>query len=156
MNIMNAEKNTLPRQLHIAMIYIKLLKHSIHNTIHPRTFCKVWVFWEGHKIWKKSSAYFWQERRVLKIELEMDTNWKINTLFSKIYKLRKLRNLSFWQNERREKPDISHPDFFYNFVQNSLKKLFPFIFYFFIWVSSKPSGKPGPLQKIKNIEFWVS
>jgi len=32
----------------------------------------------------------------------------INTLSSKIYKLRKLRNLSFWQNERREKPNISH------------------------------------------------
>ena len=26
---------------------------------------KVWVFWEGHKIWRKSSSYFWQERRVL-------------------------------------------------------------------------------------------
>ena len=26
---------------------------------------KVWVFSEGHKIWKKSSSYFWQERRVL-------------------------------------------------------------------------------------------
>jgi hypothetical protein len=26
---------------------------------------KVWVFWEGHKIWKKSLLYFWQERRVL-------------------------------------------------------------------------------------------
>ena len=23
-------------------------------------YCKVWVFWEGHKIWKKSSSYFWQ------------------------------------------------------------------------------------------------
>ena len=28
-------------------------------------FLKVWVFWESHKIWKKSSSYFWQERRVL-------------------------------------------------------------------------------------------
>ena len=26
---------------------------------------KVWVFWEGHKIWKNSSSYFWQECRVL-------------------------------------------------------------------------------------------
>ena len=26
---------------------------------------KVWVFWEGYKIWKKSLSYFWQERRVL-------------------------------------------------------------------------------------------
>ena len=26
---------------------------------------KVWVFWEGYKIWKKSSLYFWQEWRVL-------------------------------------------------------------------------------------------
>ena len=26
---------------------------------------KVWVFWEGHKIWKKSSSCFWQERCVL-------------------------------------------------------------------------------------------
>ena len=26
---------------------------------------KVWVFWEGHKIWKKSSLLFWQEHRVL-------------------------------------------------------------------------------------------
>ena len=26
---------------------------------------KVWVFWEGHKIWKQSLSYFWQERRVL-------------------------------------------------------------------------------------------
>ena len=34
--------------------------------------------------------------------------WMINTLSSIIYKLRKLRNLSFWQNERRQKPDISH------------------------------------------------
>ena len=33
---------------------------------------------------------------------------KWNTLSSKVYKLRKLRGLSFWQNERREKPDISH------------------------------------------------
>ena len=24
---------------------------------------KVWVFLKGHKIWKKSSSYFWQERR---------------------------------------------------------------------------------------------
>ena len=35
-------------------------------------------------------------------------NKKINTLSSKIYKLRKPRNLSFWQAERRQKPDISH------------------------------------------------
>ena len=35
-------------------------------------------------------------------------NWKMNTLSSKSIKLRKLRNLSFWQNERREKTDISH------------------------------------------------
>ena len=29
------------------------------------SYFKVWVFWEGHKIWKKSLSYFWQERRVL-------------------------------------------------------------------------------------------
>ena len=27
--------------------------------------CKVWVFWEGHTIWNKSSSYFWQEGCVL-------------------------------------------------------------------------------------------
>ena len=39
-------------------------------------------------------------------------NWKINTLSSKIYKLRKVRNLSFWQNKRRQQPDISHLCYF--------------------------------------------
>ena len=33
---------------------------------------------------------------------------KKNTLSSKVSKLRQLRNLSFWQNESRQKPDISH------------------------------------------------
>ena len=31
----------------------------------PPKVIKVWVFWEGHKIWKKSSSYFWLERRFL-------------------------------------------------------------------------------------------
>ena len=26
---------------------------------------KAWVFWEGHKIWKKDSLYFWQEHCAL-------------------------------------------------------------------------------------------
>ena len=39
--------------------------------------------------------------------------WEISgcsllSLSSKVYKLRKLRDLSFWQKERREKSDISH------------------------------------------------
>ena len=29
------------------------------------SFGEVWVFWEGHKIWRKSWSYFWQEHQVL-------------------------------------------------------------------------------------------
>ena len=42
---------------------------------------KVWVFWEGHKIWKKSSLYFWQERCVLWVQQR--TCQKVDDDFSK-------------------------------------------------------------------------
>ena len=35
-----------------------------------------------------------------------------HTFLKNIYKLRKLRNLWFWQNESRQKPDILHPSLF--------------------------------------------
>ena len=42
---------------------------------------KVCVFWEGHKIWKKSSSYFLQERRILCAQ--QHTCQKVNEDFSK-------------------------------------------------------------------------
>ena len=38
---------------------------------------KVWILWEGHKMWKKSSSYFWQERRVLCVYLLVKKSTKI-------------------------------------------------------------------------------
>ena len=46
--------------------------NMLHKISYWLRFCQVskqwiqaWVFWEGNKIWKKFSSYFWQERRVL-------------------------------------------------------------------------------------------
>jgi hypothetical protein len=44
---------------------------------------KVWVFWESQKIWRKSSSYFWQERRVLCAQQRTGTCQKVDEDFSK-------------------------------------------------------------------------
>ena len=55
--------------------------------------CKDWVFWEGHKIWKKSSSYHWQERRVLC--KQQHTCQKVDEDFSKqMWSSRIIQNLS--------------------------------------------------------------
>ena len=41
-------------------------------------------------------------------EIPHNSSFKNTHFPRKRYRLRKLRNLLFWQNERREKPDISH------------------------------------------------
>ena len=60
--------------------------HSLHHSVpksktHSEIAGKVWVFWEGHRIWKKSSLYFWQEHRVL--WGQQRTCQKVNEDFSK-------------------------------------------------------------------------
>ena len=44
-------------------------------------------------------------------------NVTVHFIIQKVYKLRKLRKFSFWQNKRKQKPDISH------LGQISLKKI---------------------------------
>ena len=98
---------------------------------------KVWVFWEGHRIWKKSSSHFWLERCVLCRNSVLVK--KYTKIFQNKYGQFVLYKLYGYNNTRREHQ-------WWNFSSLKWSNFLPFRNF------RKIKYKP-PLKQLKS--FWI-